>query len=410
MLPASAKRKEILEKSYEYAEANYNKQYHEPPFEEFKYSMIKQIENEILINNIKDQDQTLTLSKKHVRKGGRIEYLRDNNGNYLRDNTGNRIPKIAAGDSVRGQLHLDTFYGKIKIAEKDDKGSLVRNEDGNVKYLKDSKGNEIYKMVGRKPIENVNFKTDNIVDEHMAIYLKKQIEDGVKQNELKDIQGNTVRHLRCEVKSGRGVMNPDNVTIVKAQTYKSDKDYKNFYYTDSGDNYMFGLYENENGRKIVSINTLESVRLSLNQNEDSKKEIFKSKEPIFIGRGKNEKEAELKHIFIPGQKVLFFSESKDELKDLDKYSLSKCLYFVKKLADAKQGLIQFQHHLEARSDEELSESFPRIEFGLKGKNGFSKFTNDFISPRLLLSPGNYDFVIEKKDFEMEIDGTINWKF
>tara|TARA_R110002096_G_scaffold218451_1_gene406549 strand:- start:265 stop:4440 length:4176 start_codon:yes stop_codon:yes gene_type:complete len=410
LLPASAKRKEILEKSYEYAEANYNKQYHEPPFEEFKYSMIKQIENEILINNIKDQDQTLTLSKKHVRKGGRIEYLRDNNGNYLRDNTGNRIPKIAAGDSVRGQLHLDTFYGKIKIAEKDDKGSLVRNEDGNVKYLKDSKGNEIYKMVGRKPIENVNFKTDNIVDEHMAIYLKKQIEDGVKQNELKDIQGNTVRHLRCEVKSGRGVMNPDNVTIVKAQTYKSDKDYKNFYYTDSGDNYMFGLYENENGRKIVSINTLESVRLSLNQNEDSKKEIFKSKEPIFIGRGKNEKEAELKHIFIPGQKVLFFSESKDELKDLDKYSLSKCLYFVKKLADAKQGLIQFQHHLEARSDEELSESFPRIEFGLKGKNGFSKFTNDFISPRLLLSPGNYDFVIEKKDFEMEIDGTINWKF
>jgi len=410
LLPTSAKRKEILEKSYKYEEANFGNQYTEKPFDSFNHSMITQIQNEILIHNIKDQDQTLKPAKKLVRKRGKIEYLRNKQGNYLRDEDGKRIPKIATGDSVRGQLHLDTFYGKIKIAAKDDKGSIIRNKDGEIQYEKDKYGKEVYKMVGRKLIEDVNFKTDIIIDKHLADHLKKQLEDGVKQNELKDYQGNVVRHLRCEVKSGRGVMNPDNATIVKEQTYKSDKEYKNYYYADSGDNYMFGLYQNENGRKIVSINTFEATQLALNPNEDSKKDIFKSKEPVLIGRGKKEKEGNLVHIFIPGQKVLFFIESKDELKDLEKDELSKRLYFVKKLADAKQGLIQFQHHIEARSDEELSESFPKKEFGSKGKNGFSKFTVDFIAPRLLLSTGNYEFIIEGKDFEMDLAGTINWKF
>ena len=84
LLPTSAKRKEILEKSYEYAETNYGDQYHEKPFADFNYSIIKQIEDEILINNIKEQDQTLTPAKKYVRKRGRIEYLRNKQGNLLK--------------------------------------------------------------------------------------------------------------------------------------------------------------------------------------------------------------------------------------------------------------------------------------------------------------------------------------
>src|SRR5690606_13118561 len=137
---------------------------------------------------------------------------------------------------------------------------------------------------------SVNFNTDIIVDEHLGEYLKSQIENGAKPNELLDYQGNVIRRLRCVVKSGRGVMNPENATKLKIQTYLSRKEYKNYYYTDSGDNYMFGLYENEHGRRIVSINTLESTRYALDQNEDTKQEIFKSLEPIMIGSGKNKKE------------------------------------------------------------------------------------------------------------------------
>src|SRR5690606_30845844 len=153
-----------------------------------------------------------------------------------------------------------------------------------------------------------------------------------------------------------------------------------------------GLYENKRGRKIVSINTLDATRYAFDQNKDLKREIFKSLEPVMIGRGKNEEEGRLIHIFLPGQKVLLFLETMEELKELNKEELSRRLYFVKKLADANAQRILFQHHLEARTDEQLGVDFPRSQFGTKGKDGFSSFMIDFIAPRLLLTPSNFNFI------------------
>lgn len=262
-------------------------------------------------------------------------------------------------------------------------------------------------MVVRKPIVDVNFKTDTAVDEDLVEFLKQQIDRGIPQNELKDPQGKTVRRLRCVVKAGRGILSPDNVTQLKEQTYKSNKEYKNYYYTNSGDNYMFGFYENENGRKIVSINLFEATQLSMNLNQDTQRELFKSVEPVYISKGKKESIAELKHIFMPGQKVLFFFESKEELKDLDKEELSRRLYYVKRLYQASVGNIQFQHHLEARDDSGISE-----EFGVSGKNGFSldKLTKSFSPPRILFTPSKDAFIIENKDFIFNLDGSIDFKF
>ena len=403
LIPSASKREEILKKAYEYEERNFGKQFTQKPFSTFKYSMLEEIEKNILINNISDKDQTLTPGKKIVRKRGRIVWI----------DKEKRILKMAQGDSVRGELHQQTYYGKIKVAAKDEKGSLLKDDDGKIIYNQVDGKDEIW-MVIRKPVESVNFSTDVIVDEHLSNHLKEQIKKGVKPHELMDFQGNKLRRLRCRVKSGRGFMNPDNVTVVKEQTYKSEKEYKNFIYADSGDNFMFGLYENENGRKIISINTFDAVsKYTLSQNKDKKEDIFKSIEPIYIGTGKKKLEAKLKHIFMVGQKVLFFidrDDPKNELNGLTKEELSKRLYFIKRLADANQGLIQFQHHLEARTDEELNSSFPVKDFGSKGKNGFSVFSTDFIAPRLLLSVGNFNFIIEEKDFEMNLDGSIKFRF
>lgn len=412
LIPSARKREEILKKAYEYEEANRGKQYNEKPFPDFNYAMIENIKKNILINNLADKDQTLTPGKKKVRKRGRIVWLRDKRGQLLLDKNGNKIPKIAQGDSIRGELHQQTYYGKIKVAAKDKNGSLQKDEEGNIVYNQVDGKDEVW-MVLRKPIEDVNFKTDVIIDNHLAEYLKKQLTEGIKQNELNDFQGNKMRHLRCRVKSARGFMNPDNVTVVKEQVYKSSKDYKNFIYADSGDNFMFGLYENENGRSIVPFNTFEAAQYAKYLDETNAENLFKSKEltePVMIGRGKKAKKGILKHVFMVGQKVLFYKNDVEELKDLGNGDLSSRLYFVKNLADAKQGLIRFQHHLEARDDKQLSIDFPTKEFGQKGKNGFSKFSTDFVSPRLLLSPGNFNFVIEGNDFEMKLDGSIEFKF
>ena len=208
-------------------------------------------------------------------------------------------------------------------------------------------------------------------------------------------------------------MNPDNATMVKEQIYKSIKDYKNFIYADSGENYMFGLYQNENGRSIVPFNVFESSQYAKHIEDLTHENLFKSKEllePVYIGRGKKSKKAFLEHVFMVGQKVLIFKNDKEELKELENDDLSKRLYFVKRLADANAQRILFQHHLEARDDKQLSKDFPKESFGTKGKDGFSKFSDDFVAPRLLLTPGNFKFIIEGKDFKMKLDGSMEFNF
>lgn len=398
LIPRSKKREEILKKAYENEEKHLG-QYTVKPFSEFNYSMIQEIKNNTLINNMQDQDRTLAPSKKKLRKNGKVV--------YIKDKYGKRSVKIQQGNSVRGQLHKESFYGKNKVAAKNEDGSLQRNDDGSLIYEKGKTGTDKFIMVKREPIESVNFENDNIIDIHLAKHLKLQIKDGVPINELKDFQGNIVRRLRCEVKAGRGTLDPEKVTIVKEQTYKSKKDYKNYYYSNTGDNYMFGLYENENGRKIVSINIFQAIQYSLNKNHDSQTEIFKVVEPIKIGRGKKEKEASLKHIFQVGQKMLFFFERKEELTELTKEQLSNRLYFIKRFHQAENGNIVVQHHLEARSEEELKK-----EYGPKGTNGFTikDLTNEFTPPRILFTPTKDVFVIEGKDFEFELTGDIKFNF
>ena len=394
LIPSSKKREDILRKAYEYEEKNYGKQYHEKPFAGFHYAMIEELKKNILINNIANKDQTLTLGRKIVKQRGKVVWI----------DKENRIPKVAQGDSIRGELHLQTYYGKIKIAAKDENGILLRDERKNIVYNQVDGKDEIW-MVIRKPIDKVNFSSDIVVDDHIFSFLTKQLEKGIKQTDLVDFQGRKLRHLRCRVKAARGFMNPDNVTIVKEQIYKSDKDYKNHIYADSGENYLFGLYQNNNGKQIVSINKFEAAIQNRGSLEANKNALFRLKEPVVI-KGK---EASLFHIFEIGQKVLFY-EILEELKDLDMKELSKRLYYVKTLFDAKTQRILFQHHLEARNNDALLKDFPREQFGTKGKDGFSKFTTDFVAPRLLLSPGNFNFIIEGKDFEMKLDGTIAFKY
>ena len=279
---------------------------------------------------------------------------------------------------------------------------MLKDNNNKIIYNQVDGKDEIW-MVIRKSIDNVNFSSDIVVDQHLYNYLKQQLESGTKQVDLIDFQGRKLRHLRCRVKAARGFMNPDNVTVVKEQVYKSRKDYKNYIYTDSGENYMFGLYVNEFGKQIVSINKFEAAMQVKYFN--NKYDLFKIKEPVKIKGA----EANLYHIFEVGQKVLFYDDI-EELKELDKSEISNRLYYVKTLFDSKSQRIIFQHHLEARNNEELLRDFPRERFGTKGKDGFSRFNIDFIAPRLLLTPSNFNFIIEGKDFEFKFDGGIEFKY
>ena len=400
LIPQSAKREEILKKAYEYEEKT-RKQYHEKPFPSFHQSMITEIEKTLLINNIPNKDQTLTKGKKIVRRRGKIVWLKDTNGKIKMDENGNKIPKIAQGDSIRGQLHQETFYGKIRITERDENNNPVRDENNNWEYVK---GKDEFKFVLRIPIEKLtNLK--QIVDSHLAKMIEKQmngrslaktISEGVYMLNKKGEKENQIRRVRTWVRSS-------TLLPIKEQTYKSKYDYKNYYYADTGDNYAFALYVAENGKKKIISQNLFKISETLVKSVENIEDLFEKE--IYLTKTKK---AELYHVFQPGQKVLFYENDKEELKDID--ILSERLYYVHTLFSGVTGQIRFQHHIEARNDEQLAADFPKETFGAKGKNGFSKFSTDFIQPRLLLSPINLDCIIEGKDFKMSLDGDIEFLF
>ena len=392
--------KEVLHQAYLYEEMH-GRQYTDKPFDGFHQSQITEIEEKILINQ-RSKDQALTPASKKVRNRGKVEYLRDDNGNFKRDRDGNRIPKIATGDSIRGQLHLDTFYGKIKVVERDDNGKPVRDGEGNFVFSKKNGEYEMW-MVERIMVSDSKFKIENVVDPLLMRHLAAQKESGVPITELTDFAGKPIRHVRCRVKTGRGYLSPENVTILKQQTNPSKHDYKNFYYTNSGDNYAFGLYEDQDGnRKIESRNLFEASKIQSTKKITDITDFF---EPTtLVGKGKSV--GVLTHVFQEGQRVLVYLQSKKELPELEERELSNRLYYVRLLFDARAQRIQFQHHLEARNDEELLRAFPKEQFGTKGKYGFSSFSEDFIAPRLLLTPKKFNFAIEGRDFEMTDTGKI----
>nr|NQU91396.1 hypothetical protein [Bacteroidota bacterium] len=408
LIPSSRLRQEILGKAYLYEEKNWDKQYHEKPFKGFNYSMIEEIKKNILINNIADKDQTLTLGKKIDRNRGRIVWLKDRDGKFLLDNNGNKIPKIAQGDSIRGELHQQTFYGKIRVVDRDENGVPLRDENGGWKFL--SKNKE-FKYALRIPIENLK-GLDKIVDPHLAKMieaqlngrsLKKAIGEGIH---MLDVDGNKVNQIR-RIRVWQSV----NPIPVKEQTYKSSKVYKNYYYAKNAENYAFAYYRNDSGDiAVIPINLYQVSTFNDRNSINDIRDLFEYK--VFNKKGV---EIPLFHVFVPGQKVIFYENDKKELKSIS--NLSNYLYFVRRLYQANRGNIQFQHHLEARDDKQLLIDFPtdmiafdNKRFGKRGVNGFLKFETDFVAPRLLLSPGNFNFIIEEKDFEMKLDGSIEFKF
>ncbi len=405
LIPKAAEREAILKKYFEDCENYQTKNYPLLPFLGFKHQLLEEIKEKILINNVPNKDQAFSLGKKVVRKRGRIVWLRNMEGNLVFDENGNKIPKINQGDSVRGQLHLDTFYGKIKVAKRDESGAPSRDEEGNFIFCKSNGKDEMW-VVGRKPIADIKIDKDEIVDPYLKRHIESQLSDGVALSEIKDFNGKTIRRVRVRVKAGRGFLDADKVTELKEQTYKSKYDYKNMYYTNSGDNYAFGYYKGLNQRKIVPINLLEASKVGKLIGSYKLDDLFE--QVLDLGSGKSQEKVSLYHVFQVGQKVLIYYNDRTELSGLNKQEFSARLYFVKKLADANAQRILFQHHLESRNDQQLLIDFPKEVFGTKGKDGFSSFSKDFIIPRLLLTPSNYNFLIEAKDFRMTLSGEIEF--
>jgi len=360
------------------------------------HKITEKIENEV-INISPVKHKIFAISKKKIKKG-RLK------------------GKYSTGDVVRGQLHKESFYGKIKLIKRDENGKPMRDPNTNEWIWEtDKKGNTEYAFVKRVPVDE-NLDIDKIVDPEIKKIFKEKIE--VEKQSLKEMkkQGGLffthpktgkpirIRHVRCYQK-------PTELLGIKKQTYPSRHEYKNFYYADNAENIYYALYEYKDDkddkkiqRTFEMLNLFDAIKLKKSISIENIEDFFeRTKE---VGKGSKKSIAKLKAVLYPKQKVIFYKNSIEELKELTKNELSKRIYFIYALYGKTTGQIQFQHHLEARPDKDIKDP----NNPSKKLIGFSSVDIDNLQPRYLLSPLSFNFAIEGKDFELKPDGEITWKF
>lgn len=388
LIPPAAIRDKIL---LHYNQANEkNLPYHEKPinWKKFSTNHILSIQDTVLINYLPTH-RTLTPTEKQVRKRGKIQFVKQKLANgkwqYKIDEQGNKIPLIAKGDSIRGQLHKLSNFGAIK-------------NEGKVILV------ERYPISSFTSISDCKHIVDNKVKELVHNELQRRMDSGLsfEKAKLEPIpfhKGNEViKKVRCKVAAGRGYLTTQKAIKIGEHNFKSKHDYKQSIYVQNEEN-TYCLYfekdiENKTIRafKIVGLFELSQLRIK-NENEIKQEKYYNT---IIVGKGKNTVEVPLVHILKVGTKCIFYKESIEELKDLSKIELLQRLFRVYKFNEMGTPNLFLQHHLEARKNELLDD----------GDTIFEPKKEQY---RLKIKADKFTCAIENIHFLINIDGQIKWK-
>ena len=276
---------------------------------------------------------------------------------------------LTGGDSARGRLHQETYYGAI-------------NYDGNIKY------------VVRKPLDSLTEKDlDKIVDETVKGIVKGAVEakgslkealaDGIYMNKEKGI---LIRRVRIF----SDVSEPINLKQLRDV---STKEYKRHIHLRKDENYLFAIYEgldkkkNKKQTETATVDYLDAAKFY----KDSKR---RDKANSLVGDYSKKNKLPLKCILKKRQMVLFYEHSPEEIRFKDKKDLSKRLYIVTSIA--KDGRVKFLHHQTATATGIQSSPSP--------------FTNDGEhQPYYRLSASNIKVLVAGIDFDINILGEITPK-
>lgn len=376
------------------------------PWETFTEE-VKAIEKEILVSHY-TPDVLPKQSKKKLRKRGKIQYNKNGEPIYLK------------GDTVRGSLHKETFYGAIKREEINKKGEVeekikyvVRKpldtlEDSNIKNIVDDTVREIVANARKeekqlkKEIDAIK-KTLQKVEEHEEAELKFEIA-GIEEKicllySLPNKNGAPIPIKKVRVHQPM-VTNP--LADFKKHRDLSDKKYKHQFNVANDGNYIMAVYEGVDRndkvkRSIVMVNNYEAGKFFNGKLEESP---FPDKHP--------RTGLYLKYLLKTGTIVIFWEKSPDELKS-KKINKVQRLYKVIKMN--KDGRITFRFHQEARNDENLRLDYEK-ENGTKAPKSLTngESTVNFVNPcpKLLLSPPKFNFIVENYDFKISPIGEIRW--
>ena len=288
--------------------------------------------NDNIIVNHHIKNQALTPVRRRLRKKGYIVGGVDN-------------PRWQTGDALRGEIHKASYYGAITQFAKDDEGKVLMKEGR-------PQVNPTIKFVIRRELKYKKSAADSgfaswddlgkaIVDKELFALMKGQFpaetsfkdacEQGIYmikkgKNGMPDIKLHHIRHVRCEA--------PQSGLKIKEQTYKSEKEYKRYFYAAVGDLYAMCCYTNG---KIREFRIYSLYDVSCHRKSDIE-DI-----PEFITDKKGNR-LMLDYKLRTGDMILLYKDNPAELYDLDNVNLSRRLYKINRF-ESQSNLVLMTHHL-----------------------------------------------------------------
>ncbi|MFA9392043.1 MAG: type II CRISPR RNA-guided endonuclease Cas9 [Prolixibacteraceae bacterium] len=378
---------------------------------------VKKIEEEVLISHY-TPDVLPKQSKKVLRKRGKKQYSKD----------GESI--LQKGDTVRGSLHQQTFYGAIEVKTGEEKQIkyVIRKpldslEDSSVKNIVDDAVKAIVEN-GRKQEKELRKKLENLKKQ----FSKANEEDeATLKNEINELE-TQIQGLYCmpnnngspipikRVRIYANVTNP--LHFNKKQRDKNEKHpkpYKEEFNVANDSNYLMAIYEgmDEKGklkRDFELINNLDAgAYYKYSTSKMLNLQGFETLEGL-IPRQKEIKNIEmpLRAILKIGTMVILWENEPDEVRALNKKELDKRLYKVVGLSNQRIkgsigkiyefATIVLRHNKVAISASEL-----------KTSDGAFK-TNETYIPQRKMNHNQFNALVERVDFKLSPLGEIEWLY
>lgn len=297
----------------------------------------------------------------------------------------------ASGDTVRGQLHGDSFYGLIHSREHNTPQFVIRKFVNEIKTFKSIKDFEKIVDPGVRKIVITQ------ISEYMAsgMSFKEALASPLW---MKKPDGNNPGIPVIKVRIfAENISEPHQL---RRHLTPSVFEYKNFYYVNSaqGANFRLALFlkQKQSKGKIVEYWDMEIDNI-LTHAKNLKNEGYIPPEKRTDGRF-------LGYIY-QGCAVLKYEKSPDELSNLAQNELQKRLYVLVKFKKDKRMTLCY--HREARDNTALSQAL--VELG-KSKTGESSLKFDIHQELLLVSQGNIKdhLLFEGIHFQLSMDGTITF--
>lgn len=328
---------------------------------------IDQLKESILVVH-NHKDNLLKQTKRKLKARNKIQY----------DKLGNVI--YEKGQGIRSSLHLDTFYGAIeRVNEKDEKEIWFVKRDW-ASNLSDSSVENIVDEAIKERIKKYGLK--NVRTEQGFILLPE--EDNLKSMLIKKVRVKT---------------NFKQLPTIKKQSHVSQgkrKEHKENYYAKLENIFAMAVYEtlNDKGKAERIHKTISAFEVAKYNQGKQTMELPIEKNIIKNQGKKSEILIPLSYVLNVNQMVLFYENSKDEIKNLSNEELSKRLYKITQF-EGDDGRIQLRHHKQGGADKDL----------------VKESSLDFERPaqKLRMSLSNFKACVENIDFEISPSGKINFK-